>query len=505
MTSMASATAYSRVGVPDDGPENPRLYGLLSSFIHEPSLATRVTELVIDFAGKRGGFGHRAEESPDVSHVVLPDVSESDTAYAALRQRVLDLGMDEARTTMMARALQWRAATARVAGRRTRNPGSLALRQNDDARFEAQWQLTAGVLLLSFCENAHTLYLGPLDHGYLLLREYMLRANYGLLPQPALQKLQRVEVLTYDHSGWTPNVELCERLQLVHRLPALQRFSADNAQIYQPNWNLAVPGTSGMTELSITHFDIDHEWVALMLGVPRALQKFTLSVGGVSNTDGGMPMMNKAVVGRSLWSHRKTLTHLDVDLSIFTDDSDRFDEEEDGEPSDWELKQFGAEYLRMDRDLAAATPSNDDDAAPPVAAYGHTIGSLRDFPVLKHLSISIRTLLGNKTLTPTSGAFLADMLPPSLESLTLYGYVRGEDEALDAHVDDLMSRKGEVLGALVEVKGVEETEEDVRMTFGEEPEDEEDLWQGIERDLGWKEARDGDDGDEDEADEEDDE
>ncbi|KAJ6790365.1 hypothetical protein PWT90_09103 [Aphanocladium album] len=509
-TSSPAATAYTRVGVPDGGgPGSTRLYALLSSFVRDASLAPRVTELVIDLAGKGIPYGHRPEESPDLAHVALPDVPADDEVYAALRRRVLDLGMDEARTERMARALQWRATAPPDAGRRTRRPGSLAMQADDDSRFAAEWQLTAGVLLLSFCENVDTLYLGPLEHGHLLLREYMLRANYGLLPQPRpLQKLRRVEVLTHDSYGWTPTVELGAHLQLVHRLPSLARLAVDNAQVYQPNWNLTAARTSSMTELSITHFDIDHDWVARMLRVPRALRKFTLSVGGVANTDGGMPMMSKAVVGRSLWRHRKTLTHVDVDLSIFTHDSGRVEEEEEEDldcaPSDWELRLYGADYLGMDRDLAAAASSpGDDDAPPPHSAYGHTIGSFREFPVLMHLAISIRTLLGNKRIPLASDnnasdapanpepagapSALAAMLPASLESLTLYGYVRGDDASLDAQVDDLMRRKGgAVLPNLMDVRGVEETVEDIQMIFGDEPQEEEDLWQGLKRDLSWK-------------------
>ncbi|ATY59215.1 hypothetical protein A9K55_003377 [Cordyceps militaris] len=526
--SSPAATAYTRVGVPDGGgPGSTRLYALLSSFVRDASLAPRVTELVIDLGGKGTPYGHRPEESPDLSHVVLPDVPADDEVYAALRRRILDLGMDEARTERMARALRWRATAAPDAGRRTRRPGSLAMRADDDSHFAAQWQLTAGVLLLSFCENVDTLYLGPLEHGHLLLREYMLRANYGLLPQPRpLQKLRRVEVLTHDPNGWTPTVELGAHLQLVHRLPSLARLAVDNAQVYQPSWNLAAARASSMTELSITHFDIDHDWVARVLRVPRALRKFTLSVGGVANTDGGMPMMSKAVVGRSLWKHRKTLTHVDVDLSIFTHDSDRVEEEEDLDraPSDWELRLYGADYLGMDRDLAAAAsfPSN-DDAPPPHSAYGHTIGSFREFPVLANLAISIRTLLGNKRIplasdddasdAPASpepanaSSALAAMLPASLESLTLYGYVRGDDASLDAQVDDLMRRKGgAALPKLRDVRGVEETVEDIQMIFGDEPEEEEDLWQGLKRDLSWKKVSEEDKKvQEDEEDEEDDE
>lgn len=297
-------------------------------------------------------------------------------------------------------------------------------------------------------------------------------------------------------------------MQLVHRLPSLARLAVDNAQVYQPSWNLAAARSSSMTELSVTHFDIDHDWLAHVLRVPRALRKFTLSVGGVANTDGGMPMMSKAVVGRSLWKHRKTLTHVDVDLSIFTHDSDRVEEEEDLDraPSDWELRLYGADYLGIHRDLAAAASSPSDDDAPPLySAYGHTIGYFREFPVLAHLAMSIRTLLGNKRIplasdddasdasdapaSPESAgasSTLAAMLPASLESLTLYGYVRGDDASLDAQVDDLMRRKGRAaLSKLRDVRGVEETVEDIQMIFGDEPEGEEGLWQGLKRDLSW--------------------
>lgn len=179
---MASpATAYSRVGVPDGGPDNPRLYPLLASFVRDSTLAPRVTELVLDF--ERSRSRNPPEESPNLDHITLSDVPEGDAVYPALRRRVLNLGMDEARTATMARALQWRATAAPDAGGETIDEGCYHLLTNDGSRFEAQWQLTAAVLLLSMCDNIETLYLGPISDGSLLLREYLLRSNYGLLPR----------------------------------------------------------------------------------------------------------------------------------------------------------------------------------------------------------------------------------------------------------------------------------------------------------------------------------
>lgn len=307
----------------------------------------------------------------------------------------------------------------------------------------------------------------------------------------------RVEVLTHNYYGWTPSVELMEHMQLVHRLPSLQRFAVDNAQVYQPNWNLAVPGTSSMTELSITHLDIDDGWVKKMLSIPRALESFTLSVGGVVNTDGGMPMMSKAVVSQSLWRHRHTLKRLDIDLSIFTHDWDSHDEEDEGD-DDWEVEQYGADYLRMDRELAATRAAQDggdvslpsSPVPPPDSVFGKIIGkptgktisSFREFRKLTHLSISVRTLVGARP--PFR---LADVLPSSLEYLCLYGYIRGQDHELDAHIADFVERKAELLPKLVEMRGVDKTVDDIELIFGSEPH-EETMWQGIERDLTWKEA-----------------
>ncbi len=83
---------------------------------------------------------------------------------------------------------------------------------------------------------------------------------------------------------------------------------------------------------------------------------------------------------------------------------------------------------------------------------------------------------------------LVDALPPSLEYLCLYGYVRGLSVDVDAQVDELMARRAARLPRLAEIRGVDETVEDLAARYGGGEPSEETLWQRPEIDLDWVRA-----------------
>ncbi|KAF9768201.1 hypothetical protein IL306_014533 [Fusarium sp. DS 682] len=213
---------------------------------------------------------------------------------------------------------------------------------------------------------------------------------------------------------------------------------------------LVSPGTSSIKNIQLTHTEVPGSTLCIIIRAPKVLETLKISVGGLWQKNPWLESVKHKELGKSLLQHRNTLKILELDMSEFdyTEDNNR----EDNRKQD--LEQSSDEYFQLDRkssNLPFWLKDIFDDRA-----YILTIGSLRDFKAITHLSIGIRALLGplHEFQEPPCG--LVDALPPNLEYLRLYGYVQGVNKQVDGHIE-VLKQKELQLPHLTEIHGVNET------------------------------------------------
>lgn len=483
-----SPVPYQRIRITSED-DLECLYPLIASYISSPSLADSVTELVLnteDWPSRWSQFWAQSQQG-------RPPLPVRDDAHAALEAHVRGLGLGDPATEAMVRALEWK---------RQHLKGEDAGAPKDIISNTRKFAMAAAVVLLSVCRNIVTLYVGDVREGRdSPLTTYLLKSNYGLLAQPGLQRLERVEIITGNSMSSDERsygrVEFLEYFQYFHRLPAIQSVVAEGVQEYQANLQVFVPRTGNIKKIHIGYADASVDMLATIIRIPKALEEFKLSLGGLWSTDGGLPVIVPSTLGKSLFQHKDTLKVLDLDIEIALNcmsGRGRSSDEEDNAERDKDLAEMCEknEYFRLDRETSLNPLWTQDP--PDTRSYGHTIGSLHDFKAMTHLSIGMKALMG-----PVSGwqapfrlaeqppARLIDALPRSLEYLCFYGYTKGSNEDIDGQVQELMEKRAERLPLLKEVRGVDEMVLDMGSIYSEDC-DEDDLWERPERDLGWVEV-----------------
>ena len=359
--------------------------------------------------------------------------------------------------------------------------------------------LVAAVILLWQCKNIETLYVGKVGHHRMesLLRDVILDANYDLFAIPCLQKLKHVEVLAERamfEGGQGPRyvtVEFLDYLQLFHRFPALESFSIDGVQEYQQQRNLFVPRTSNLRSLSITHADLATQTISRLLSIPKALETFQLSVGGMLSTDGGGPRICPGLVGEALSAHKDSIQSIDIDIEVTScpapNMEDLGENEDDAETDLYQRELYGEEYLELDKELSAEAPA--PEPSHDRSQIGAAIGSLHHYKHLRRLSIGPKALFGShRTFDAVSEDYnfkLIDILPPSLEFLRFYDYKKGQNEAVDKDIEELLQVKADKFPRLVEIEGLSETYEGIWSNYGYEA-SEEHHYKRPKKDVAWK-------------------
>ncbi|KAM0542949.1 hypothetical protein ACHAPJ_012555 [Fusarium lateritium] len=452
------------------------------------SVTGTVSEIVIDpdyWSMHHNTFAFKDQdqiEKPDLEHGLL------DTSHSALHQYVRSLALDDKTTAQLILRLDQKqrqmADTSEEAGEK-------------HEKINEKFTAAATVLLLSLCENISTLYLGQTLVDEMLM-EYILNINYKQIKNPGLQKLQHVRLIAGSVIDETVygNIEILQYLQLIHRLPVLESVTLEAIEEYQANRYFFVSRSGNMKKLEITHCDISGYLLAVIISIPQALEELKLSLGGLCAMDGGRPLVRPYQIAKALAAHRNSLRVLDIDLDFVVQDTtdELWDASEDNENDNGGIESdyddYGRDRLASDR----AISSNHGIGIGEAKTYGRTIGSLHDFPHLTHLSISVITLLGSynnyeppyRLLKPAPFR-LVDALPPSLEYLCIYGYIRGQNPDADDHINELLEKKGEKLSKLEVIKGVDEHVPSMRDVFGTDDEpDVDNLYQRETLDLNWK-------------------
>ncbi|KAF5568014.1 hypothetical protein FPHYL_2948 [Fusarium phyllophilum] len=479
---------YSRIQIRSEE-DTKRLYCLLQSYIEEPSRAKAVTEVVID-ATPRTYASWSKVPGYDELPTSLGYEELGDRPEIRLRRYARQLELSDETAGQVDKILSWK-----------RWEYEFKLQK------ESEFSIALIILLFSLCENISTLYLAENLQKPVL--DYMLKANYAQMKSPPLQKLKDVRFFAGARSDerFYSALDTLRFIQLIHRLPALESVAMDGMSDYQADRTFFVPGTGNMKRLEITHCDISPSFLAVMISIPKALEEFKLSIGGLMTIDGADTSSEPFYIARALSAHRHSLRVLDLDVDVGAGanavdwDVDRnYEEEDDG--TDWEIKDqldlYGRERLALDKKISTLHKMENGKE------YTPTLGSLHDFPNLTHLSIGIMPLLGEYDwwkppfrskeppyrLEKPAPFRLVDMLPPSLEYLCLYGYTRGENPDVDEHIDEFLAQSGDNLPNLKVVRGIDERMRDVKDILHDmavaEVDDDELYVRGEGFDSGWK-------------------
>ncbi|KAM7193144.1 hypothetical protein V8F33_008016 [Rhypophila sp. PSN 637] len=440
-----------------------RLYPVLAAYVQNPDLASTVTELVIDppsWPGRRYAFRH--EDQQALTPAQGPDEV---AAHKQIEAHARALGLGSEATTSMLQSLSWK-----FSGQPPPSTDPHSHNPNSDRGFAS----AASTLLLSLCPNITLLHAHGLEHAPPPLVDFFLRNNYGLLPAGThLQRLERVHLQAwnpYDNREYD-RLEFLDYFRFFGRLPALRTYSADAVVEYQADREVAVPGSSpSITKFTLTNSEVSGDMLGTIIRVPRALEELTLSLGGLSFFEGGMPVVNPKTLGKCLLEHKATLKKLHLDIACMISQRNREEAEEDPyqDEEDDDYVYGKDEYFRLDEQAGNGRPLRSFDL-PNTRRYGLTIGSLHDFEALEHLAISVRLMLGpvvrdyhvmsqqrqqGETVIPPFR--LVDALPRTLKSLHLYDYVVGECPLADEHVKELKEKMADTFPFLAELSGLDE-------------------------------------------------
>ncbi|KIL88794.1 hypothetical protein FAVG1_08043 [Fusarium avenaceum] len=472
--------AYSTIKI-TNGADIEILYPLLLSYANNPTRANSLREVIVDTYSWPSHYSvfydaddpvllpQESGEGLDAKRANRRHVDHD--AHSLLERHVTSLGLGEHLTCLIAEALAWK---------KQHWLGHVPDDAKDFDDRETAFAAAALVVLLSLCENLSVL---RIDSFPAITKEYLLRNNYGQINSPALQRLKTLEFFKEEplDSRLYESVDFLEYFRLFGRLPTTKNLIMEGVFDHEVV-DLVFPGTSNIRSIQLSHIEISGWTLSMIIRAPKVLEELKISTGGLWALDPGMFDIPCKTIGKSLLQHRSTLRILDLDVS-FDHGEDRSREEF----SDQFLSQSEEEYFKLDKESSEVPFWLDD--IPDDRPYGLTIGSLHDFNALTHLSIGISALLGPSYETEEPPLRLIDALPPSLEYLCLYGYVKGENKNLDSHVEEFMQHKESRFPQLVEVQGVDKTVVGIANFYaGYDRLDEEDLWKWPEKERKWIEA-----------------
>ena len=455
-------------------PDADVAYPLIATYLSNPELAHSVEEFVAQVDGS--AYLHSLHD-PAAQDRLPVLVGESD--HEAIRRHTDTLGLSPETVRTMKGALDWwrRTALARPS-KPVRDSIFCTGVSREEEKLYREYASAATALLLSLCPNITTLHLGGI-HGD-TLEEYLLKSNYGLSPRPALQNLRHVEhypsKLSLDYDGYD-DIQILDHFRYFHRLPRISSVSIEGVTDNNADRDIFPPRSSeGIKKIDLQHVDISGDGLATILRIPAHLEELSVSIGGLFHSDGGSPFVDVGLLARSLEQHVHTLRVLDLDLGEAVGPWMQEESTEDWEDEDWEDDAFEKRineerlvdgYFKLDESVSQGPLYPRDVRS--LEDHGRMTMAFRDYTALTHLSLNLEAILGPTGLWPVDKVVrdklashpalpLIDALPPSLEYLCLYGYEKGKIPEFDEQVGELMSKMGERLPKLVEVRGVDELE-----------------------------------------------
>ena len=496
---MQAQPLFKRIRIENSADIN-RLYPLILDYLREPARALSVEELVV--TKSVSSYPLRALTGAQ-NEVLESEHTRDVSAETRLIQLVNDIGIPDSDVNEWVRTLTWMRPQAMDAR------ASVMDEYGRPATFDKQDSLFAhhaAVVLLALCPNITHLTLR--DPGYESpLPFLLLQNNYNKLSKQLLPNLKHVSILPTDEliisdERFYTTMDFLGHFRRFHRLPSIE--SIDVAAIAEDSrgtdWTLHPPRTANFSSINITHSDLSSTFLAALIGAPKALRHFSMSVGGRAAQGGGQSMMSLMELGKVLFTQKETLQTLDLDIDNYI-----LETKHDRSDTDYEddILEYHKEDEWFQQDLADSQGPTFMSRVEATRDYSGTIGSLHDFAALTHLSIGLKALLGVAEqkydaatdtvshVTPEAPFRLVDALPASLESLTIRGYTPGEDDVYDGQIAELLAGREAKLPGLVDLRGVHgDTIPSSKMVEDPDGASEEGgiLWEPEERDTDWVEV-----------------
>ncbi|KAK7429136.1 hypothetical protein QQZ08_004351 [Neonectria magnoliae] len=274
------------------------------------------------------GPGGIMNQAGDISKELRePPLPVRDDTHAAIETHIRGLGLGEKTTSNVLRAFEWK--KQHLKGNNPDVPDGFNLHNRE-------FGLAAAAVLLYLCDNISTLYLGGVGWQP-LLKDYLLKANYGLLSRPGLQKLKRVEIITgssvYDDERQYASLEFLKYFQYFHRLPEIHSVFMEGVQEYQADKELFVPQTSNIKSIYIGHSELSSGMLGTIIRIPKALEGLTVSLGGLWATGGGTALLYLKTLGKCLLEQKDTMKVLSLDIGVAIHSGD-YTYDKDGRSAD---------------------------------------------------------------------------------------------------------------------------------------------------------------------------
>lgn len=374
-------------------------YSILSSYIQHPEAAALVEELIID---PPAPSFYPFAELEDTPCSVSDDFDEE--AHNSIVQFAKGLSLGAGLGNTLLQALDLNSSRAehgegddQPPTKRPRVRRFCELSENSD------FDCAIIILLITLCPNIVTLRLG-FDSIGPPLSQFFLGNNYGELKEPFLQKLRDVQFhpVNCDDERNYNYITSMEYFQYFHRLPAVYSFSLEGFEDYQADSTFFPPKVSSpsLRKIHIGHSPMSGKMISSIMLIPRTLEEFSFSTFGLMNTDGGTSLIYPKTIAKCLLEYRSSLRVLDLDAQFSGSFSiDPESDEDDSDLEDYEVQPGEEEncvagtrewYTLQDKKDCEPTPLWADDPANAREYPRYTIGSLRDFVTLTHLSIVSR-------------------------------------------------------------------------------------------------------------------
>lgn len=331
------------------------------------------------------------------------------------------------------------------------------------------------VLLMSVSPNLESIKLRPIGRymregfSHLPLEQYLVRAsnkfhNKGI----PLKNLRRVDLLhTDDALARDPILfnpyDFFYHMSLFDQLPSIQQICVGGMEIDEEGQEDLPPLSSNIQRIDLLHSVLPTMFLCSVIASSKRLQHFSHSVGGRATIDAGNWHMGFPAILRALLVHRESLDSLDLDTDSdysSTLDEEEFEEYLASDPDD-------SDYPDSDIDIDEDDEAQDDEdrrafmnQKSVVELIFHQSGTLKNFTALRQLNIGVKCLFGMALGISTQhspNTKLADLLPPHLEHLSIRGYIPGDNQFYDMHIQDLFQKfvAGQ-LPELTEVIGIQE-------------------------------------------------
>lgn len=370
-------------------------YTLISEYIQHPERAHCVEEFIVE------------PGCPSLLWLKEPPVPTAPVAFDERTHSLIvrfaeELGLPQETTNVVLRALDLK--KRELKGEEPDEPEPPAKR----ARFPffarrrgiPNYDSTATMLLIALCPNITNLRFYNVD-SETPLGQFLVLNNYGQLPRPFLRKLKHVQLhpLNPEDSRFYAYIRTLHDFRYVHRLPAVQSFSLEGFEDYQPDETEFPRKTSGITKINIDHSDMSSAMIGGIMLIPRELHEFSLSIYGLMNTDGGTSLIDRRTIAKCLLEHRHCLNVLDLDATVGgpsyrckeNDDPlfDSSDEDEEAPDTQADAGAIGTREwcLQQDRKDSSHKRLWADEPANRREYPARGIGRLHEFTALTHLSI----------------------------------------------------------------------------------------------------------------------